>query len=381
MPWLETAPMEQRERFIRDHRLALYTMAELSARYGISRKTGYKWLDRFDQGGREGLGDRSRAPQRCPHKISDAVATLICEARRRHPSWGPDKLLDWLGPRHPAVDLPAVSTAGISWRARGWSRNAAGVATSSIPASCRSRPRTPMISGPRTSRATFAPAMACTVTRSPWPTSTRATCSRVTACSRPRDSACARSSTGCSASTACRTRFAPTMASRSRRRGFMACRSSMSGGCGSAFSISAADPRRRRTTGRTNGCTRRSRRRRFGRPRDARAPAARVQPLPRRVQPRATAPVPRRRHARVALSAVAPPLYRDAAAHRVSRTLHREAHHERRHVPVQEKLLFIANSLKQHTIGLEEVDDGIWSIHFCRVLLGRLDERDCIIRG
>ena len=112
MPWLETAPMEQRERFVRDHQLALYTMAELSARYGISRKTGYKWLDRFDQGGREGLGDRSRAPLRCPHKISDEVATLICEARRRHPSWGPDKLLDWLGPRHPAVDLPAVSTGG-----------------------------------------------------------------------------------------------------------------------------------------------------------------------------------------------------------------------------------------------------------------------------
>ena len=112
MPWLETAPMEQRERVIRDHRLALYTMAELSARYGISRKTGYKWLDRFDQGGREGLGDRSRAPRRCPHKISDEVATLICEARRPHPSWGPNKLLDWLEPRHPAVDLPAVSTAG-----------------------------------------------------------------------------------------------------------------------------------------------------------------------------------------------------------------------------------------------------------------------------
>jgi putative transposase len=104
--------MEQRERFVRDHRLALYTMAELSVRYGISRKTGYKWLDRFDQGGRDGLGDRSRAPRRCPHTISDEVATLICEARREHPSWGPDKLLDWLGPRHPAVDLPAVSRAG-----------------------------------------------------------------------------------------------------------------------------------------------------------------------------------------------------------------------------------------------------------------------------
>src|ERR1700730_10106083 len=112
MPWLETAPMEQRERFVRDHQLALYTMAELSARFGISRKTGYKWLDRFDQGGRQGLGDRSRAPLRCPHRISDAVATLICEARRRHPSWGADKLLDWLSTRHPLVDLPAVSTAG-----------------------------------------------------------------------------------------------------------------------------------------------------------------------------------------------------------------------------------------------------------------------------
>jgi hypothetical protein len=54
--------MEQRERFIRDHRLALYTMAELSARYGISRKTGYKGLDRFDQGGREGVPPEESVP-------------------------------------------------------------------------------------------------------------------------------------------------------------------------------------------------------------------------------------------------------------------------------------------------------------------------------
>ena len=51
MPWLETAPMEQRERFIRDHQSALYTMADLSARYGISRKTGYKWLKRYERDG------------------------------------------------------------------------------------------------------------------------------------------------------------------------------------------------------------------------------------------------------------------------------------------------------------------------------------------
>jgi transposase len=47
---METSPVEQRERFIRDHWLGLYAMAELCARYGISRKTGYKWLARFDEG-------------------------------------------------------------------------------------------------------------------------------------------------------------------------------------------------------------------------------------------------------------------------------------------------------------------------------------------
>ena len=47
----------------------------------------------------------------------------------------------------------------------------------------------------------------------------------------------------------------------------------------------------------------------------------------------------------------------------------------------KKRLLFLANALKQHQVGLEEVDDGIWSLHFCHVLLGRIDERDSIIRG
>jgi putative transposase len=112
MPWLETVPMEQRERFIRDERLALYSMTELCDRYDISRKTGYKWLERFDAGGRQALGDRSRAPHQCPHRISEEIAHLICDARRQHPTWGPDKLLGWLEPRHPGRAWPAVSTAG-----------------------------------------------------------------------------------------------------------------------------------------------------------------------------------------------------------------------------------------------------------------------------
>lgn len=58
MPWLETSPVEQRERFIADHRRGLYTMTELCARYGISRKSGYKWLERFEEGGRTRAGAR-----------------------------------------------------------------------------------------------------------------------------------------------------------------------------------------------------------------------------------------------------------------------------------------------------------------------------------
>lgn len=112
MPWLETAPVEQRERFIDDHRLGLYDMTELCARYAVSRKTGYKWLARYDAGGRPALCDRSRAPHACPHKITEDVAHRVLAAKRHHPDWGPGKLLDWLRPRHPDVTWPAISTAG-----------------------------------------------------------------------------------------------------------------------------------------------------------------------------------------------------------------------------------------------------------------------------
>jgi hypothetical protein len=46
----------------------------------------------------------------------------------------------------------------------------------------------------------------------------------------------------------------------------------------------------------------------------------------------------------------------------------------------KKRLLFVAHALTHHPIGLEEIDDGVWSIYFCQLLLGRLDERDYIIR-
>ena len=99
MPWLETAPVSEREHFIADYRLSLYTMTELCVRYNVSRKTGYKWLDRMEEGGRAALHDRSRAPHHGPHRIAADVAERICAARQAHPSWGPRMLVQWTGPR------------------------------------------------------------------------------------------------------------------------------------------------------------------------------------------------------------------------------------------------------------------------------------------
>src|SRR2546427_8698720 len=86
MAWTETDPMKERLHFVADWDRRLYTVTELCARYGVSRKTGYKWLARYADVGVAGLAERSRAPHRCPHRIAPAVAAAIVEARRQHPS-------------------------------------------------------------------------------------------------------------------------------------------------------------------------------------------------------------------------------------------------------------------------------------------------------
>lgn len=112
MPWLETAPVDERIRFIQDALSDRFTMSELCARFCISRRIGYKWLERYEQEGRRGLQDRSRAPHHCPHRITDEIAALICALRRAHPFWGARKLLKILSTRHPRIRAwPAPSTA------------------------------------------------------------------------------------------------------------------------------------------------------------------------------------------------------------------------------------------------------------------------------
>jgi putative transposase len=111
MPWQETSPVEERSRFIDAYLTGCFDMTELCAQAGISRRVGYKWVARYDQDGRAGLRDRSRAPHSCPHRMSSDLAELLCAARTTHPDWGPKKLLEWLGPRYPRIhNWPAISS-------------------------------------------------------------------------------------------------------------------------------------------------------------------------------------------------------------------------------------------------------------------------------
>lgn len=89
-------------------------MTELCRQYGISRKTGYKWVRRFEQGGELGLQERSHAPLTRPNRTDEEVCQALLAFRRDHPTWGPRKILCVLAQQQPALAdrLPAPSTVG-----------------------------------------------------------------------------------------------------------------------------------------------------------------------------------------------------------------------------------------------------------------------------
>ena len=110
MPWLETSLMDQRMQFIVDYQRGLQSVSELADRFGISRKTAYKWIDRHEEGGASGLADRSRRPHACPHETPQHIVDAVLEARRHHPRWGAKKLLRILTRKDPRAIWPARTT-------------------------------------------------------------------------------------------------------------------------------------------------------------------------------------------------------------------------------------------------------------------------------
>jgi transposase InsO family protein len=102
--------MDQRTQFIADFLRESLSITELCQLYDVSRKTGYKWIERYLRSGPAGLEERSRKPHRSPNATADEIVAGILDARRRHPSWGGKKLLTLVHKRHPNWDLPHRST-------------------------------------------------------------------------------------------------------------------------------------------------------------------------------------------------------------------------------------------------------------------------------
>jgi len=119
MGWKGVTVMDQRIRFLSDYLEGFYPFSELCLLFGISRKTGYKWVGRYREFGVEGLEERSRRPLTCPHQTDDAVIQSIVRERHRHPTWGPKKLLHVIGKRQPHWSLPAISTTADILKRKG----------------------------------------------------------------------------------------------------------------------------------------------------------------------------------------------------------------------------------------------------------------------
>ena len=112
MAWNETCAMEERMRFVDAVVDNEESFASICRRFGVSRKTGYKWLARYDEDGVAGLAERSRAPLHHARAITAAIAEQCVAVRRAHPSWGPVKVQAWLKDHRPRVPWPAASTIG-----------------------------------------------------------------------------------------------------------------------------------------------------------------------------------------------------------------------------------------------------------------------------
>lgn len=111
MPWLETDPVTERKRFIMEWQSGELDVTELCRRHGISRKTGYKWIARYEREGPDGLEDRSRRPHDCPWAADPELIEEAVRLRssRRQPL-GVRKIRPRLIQLYPDRDIPSERT-------------------------------------------------------------------------------------------------------------------------------------------------------------------------------------------------------------------------------------------------------------------------------
>lgn len=92
MPWQEETPMSQRQELIMLAKTEAVTFSQLCRRFGISRTTGYKWLNRVQNNPQEDFADRSRRPKTTPTKTPVEIECQVINLRKQHPAWGGRKI-------------------------------------------------------------------------------------------------------------------------------------------------------------------------------------------------------------------------------------------------------------------------------------------------
>jgi putative transposase len=109
MPWRKTCVMDERTKFV-GRLLAGEKMAPLCREFGISRVTGHKIWNRYQEDGARGIYNRSRAPHKHPNQTPFEVEQLIVRLKREKPSWGAPKIRELVSRKYPTIKLPSTST-------------------------------------------------------------------------------------------------------------------------------------------------------------------------------------------------------------------------------------------------------------------------------
>jgi len=122
MSWKETCVMSERIKMISTWLGGDSAISELAEEYGVSRKTAYKWIERFEVGGASALEDRSRAPRHHPNAVAEEVERTLLELKAQRPLWGAPKLRRKLELALGAEQCPAESTVSAILRRHGLSR-------------------------------------------------------------------------------------------------------------------------------------------------------------------------------------------------------------------------------------------------------------------
>lgn len=109
MPWKETSVMDERMKFV-GRLLEGEKMTHLCKEFGISRVTGHKIWNRYQQEGHNFLKDRSRAPHKHPNRLPFEIEQLIVRFKKEKPNWGAPKIRELVFKKYPNIKLPAIST-------------------------------------------------------------------------------------------------------------------------------------------------------------------------------------------------------------------------------------------------------------------------------